>query len=348
MHPIIWCRRQLLQCPCMFCFIVVAHPTEKFGIQGEHRHHWVKQTAQTQTNNRDTDQQLGKMDYIRFQLNRIASELRGVGVSVPGEAAPLPPVMEAPQETEATISTGHKSSTYLPRWLEHGRHDPALMVKLCRARKPLLTGQYQGFMEPPLDHLRDWLFPDGNGTEPIFIQNNTLYNHPILSISFTSYDLHREQDIIHLGYGREGIMVHTPTLGGNEPWSFTNILAIYHIIVRTASDPEPKRLTVLWVRWMEHSPSCLGGQNSRNYTRVSFVPWSGVTGATFDFVDPSHIIRGCHLLPVFALGRTHNLLDPSVARDLEGDWCAYYANRCGTAIVFQLCMVSSSICRFVD
>lgn len=190
----------------------------------------------------------------------------------------------------------------------------------------------QGFMESLLAHLRDRLFPDGNSTEPIFIQNDTLYNHPILTLNYTSYDLQREQDIIHLRYGREGIMVYTPTLGANEPWSYANILDIYHIIVRVASDPEPKRLTVLWVRWMERSGSSLNGRNSRNFTRVSFVPWSGVPGSTFDFIDPAHIIRGCHLLPAFALGRTCDLLDPSIARDPEGDWHAYYANRCGLAI----------------
>jgi len=131
-------------------------------------------------------------------------------------------------------------------------------------------------------HLRDRLFPSGNSTERIFIQNDTLYSHPILNINYTSYDLQREQDIIHLGYGREEIMVYTPTIGGDEPWSYAHILAIYHVIVRTTSDPEPKRITVLWVRWMECATSGLDGPNSRNFTRVSFVPWTGVPGNTFD------------------------------------------------------------------
>lgn len=268
------------------------------------------------------------MDYVRFQLNRIAHELRTIGISIPG-GTPSPPAAEASQETEATISTGSKSSVYLPRWLNAHRRDPALMVRLLSGRATVTNRLKQGFMELLLAHLCDRLFADRNSTEPIFIQNDTLYKHPILTIDYTSYDLKREQDIIHLGYGREGIMVYTPTLGGNEPWSYANILAIYHIIVRTASNPEPKRLTVIWVRWMECSASSLSGPNSRNFTRVSFVPWSGIPGSMSDFVDPSHIVRGCHLLPAFALGRTQNLLDPSIAQDPEGDWCAYYANRCG-------------------
>jgi hypothetical protein len=186
-------------------------------------------------------------------------------------------------------------------------------------------------MELLLDHLRERLFPDKDNTEQIFIEDDTLYEHPILNIKYTSYEIQQEKDIVHIGYGRTGVTVYTPTTreDQNEPWSYANILAVYHVTVRTASDPEPKTLTVLWVRWMECSMAGLTGPNSRNYSRVSFVPWPGTLGTTFDFVDPSHIIRACHLIPAFNLGRTTTLLDPSVARDSKGDWTAFYVNRCG-------------------
>ena len=88
-------------------------------------------------------------------------------------------------------------------------------------------------------------------------------------------------------------MVYSPIAreDGNNPWAYANILAVYHVIVCTTSNPNPQTLTVLWVRWMEHSTTGLTGPNSRNYTRVSFIPWSGTPGGTFDLVDPSHIIR---------------------------------------------------------
>lgn len=180
-----------------------------------------------------------------------------------------------------------------------------------------------------LDHVRERLSLGQENIEQIFIENDTLYEHPILNIKYTSYEVQQERDIIHVGYDRTGVLVYTPTLAehGNEPWSYANILAVYHLTVRTTSNPSPQTLTLLWVRWMEHSTTTLAGLNSRNYTRVSFVPWSSVIGSTFDFVDPSHVIRACHLIPAFSLGRTHDFLDPSVARDREGDWRAFYANR---------------------
>ena len=161
-----------------FIFYSFIRCTEKRNTQGEHCHQWVKDMAQTRTNNRETDQQLGEMDYVRFQVNRIADKLRSIGVSVPGETLPPPPpVTEVPKETETTISTGGKSSTYLPQWLNSHRCDPVVMVtiSLCQV---IVTNvlTLQGFMDSLLAHLHDQLFPDKNSTEPIFIQNDTLYN----------------------------------------------------------------------------------------------------------------------------------------------------------------------------
>jgi hypothetical protein len=199
---------------------------------------------------------------------------------------------------------------------------------LYRAKWSLLNN-LQGFMELLLDHLRARLFTNKDNAEQIFIDNDTLYEHPLLNIRYMSYEVRQENDIVHVGYGRTGIMVYTPTAteDENEPWSYANILAVYHVIVRTASNPSPQTLTVLWVRWMERNTAGLTGPNSRNFTQVSFVPWSGTRGNTFDFVNPSHIIRACHFIPNFNLGRTHTLLDQSIARDTKGDWCAFYANR---------------------
>ena len=178
-------------------------------------------------------------------------------------------------------------------------------------------------------HLRRRLFSNEDNTEQILIEDDLLHEHPILNIKYTSYEVAQERDIVHIGYGRTGVMVYTPMSveDESEPWLYANILGIYHITLRTASDSKPKSLTLLWVRWMQHHKDGLNGPNSQNYTRISFVLWSGILGNTFDFVDPSHIIRACHLIPAFALGRTCDLLDPSIARDPQGDWCAYYPNR---------------------
>jgi len=51
----------------------------------------------------------------------------------------------------------------------------------------------------------------------------------------------------------------------------------------------------------------------------------------FGFLDPAHVIRGCHLIPRFAMGRTNNLMPyqgPTVARPpgCTDDWTNLYVD----------------------
>ena len=176
-------------------------------------------------------------------------------------------------------------------------------------------------------HLHDRLFTDINADDRVFIKDDTLYEHPLLTINYTAYNLKRDTDVIHLNFGNQAVIVYSPTSQGAEPWLYAYIVAIYHVFVYTAADPEHKRVELLWVRWMERDLTQLGGQNSFQYTRISFAQHSNVPGEAFGFVDPSHIIRGCHLIPAFHLQRTCDRLGPSITRDVKGDWKAFYANR---------------------
>ena len=186
----------------------------------------------------------------------------------------------------------------------------------------------QGFMELLNSHLRERLPSDRDANRPVFIKDDTLYEHPLLTVNYTSYNVQREHDTIHLKYGSEGILVHSPTAPGPEPWLYARVVAIYHVFICTEADPMAKRVELLWVRWMQREVSHLKGPNiSKNYARVAYVPQSDTPGEAFGFVDPSHIIRGCHLLPIYALGRTRDRLGTSMFRHEKGDWRAFYANR---------------------
>lgn len=96
--------------------------------QGENCHHRVKLNAQSRCNNKETDQQLGEMDYIDFQVRRIADDLQRAGVSIPGHTPTTNPTHEPQQEAGISIARGHKSTVYLPRWMHDHREDPALTV----------------------------------------------------------------------------------------------------------------------------------------------------------------------------------------------------------------------------
>ncbi len=46
----------------------------------------------------------------------------------------------------------------------------------------------------------------------------------------------------------------------------------------------------------------------------------------FGFLDPAHVVRGCHLIPAFNAGRTRDLLDHSFVQNENGDWTNFYVN----------------------
>ena len=176
-------------------------------------------------------------------------------------------------------------------------------------------------------HLCERLLPDTDQDERVFIKDDTLYEHPLLTIDYTTYDLRRDKDSVHMNFGNQAVLVYSPTSRESEPWLHAQVVAIYHVFVCTKTDPELKHLELLWVWWMQRDPSQLRGPNASHYTRVSFIPHSGVPGDAFGFVDPSHVIHGCHLIPTFDLQRTRDRLGPSMVRDAKGDWQAFYANR---------------------
>ena len=169
-------------------------------------------------------------------------------------------------------------------------------------------------------HLCERLSQDPDADGRVLIKDNTLYEHPLVTVNYTTYDLKRDQDSIHLNFGNQAVMVYSPTSEGPEPWLYAHVVAVYHLFVFTPSDPEPKRLELLWVRWMQRDSLQLQGLNASRYTRISFTPCSGVPGEAFGFVDPSHIIRGCHLIPAFDLQQTRDRLGPSIFQDAKGDW----------------------------
>ena len=199
-------------------------------------------------------------------------------------------------------------------------------------------------------HLHERLFSDKDFDERVFIKDNTLYEHPLVTVNYTTYDLRRDKDPIHLNFGNQAVLVYSPASQDTKPWLYAHIVCVYHVFVCTATNPEPKRLELLWVRWMQRDPSQLQGPNASQYTRISFVQHSGVPGEDFGFVDPSHIIRGCHLIPVFDLQQTHDRLGPSIARDINGDWKAFYTNRYDLPCLHIPCLLLPLSCtyRFVD
>ncbi|KAF9461193.1 hypothetical protein BDZ94DRAFT_1372458 [Collybia nuda] len=119
-----------------------------------------------------------------------------------------------------------------------------------------------------------------------------------------------------------------------HPFWYAQVLGIFHAIV-THSGPRSRNphkqhsMHFLWVRWFGVEPGYRSGRCYARLPKVGFVPDNDPYA--FGFLDPSFVIRGCHLIPAFASGKTSDLLStdgPTAAR-IQGsvsDWANFYVS----------------------
>ena len=133
------------------------------------------------------------------------------------------------------------------------------------------------------------------------------------------------------------IIVSSPeTEAGAHPFWYAAVLGIFHADVQHTGltqddlrDFRFKKMEFLWVRWLGVVPDHLCGRKQAKLPKIGFVPDSDEFA--FGFLDPSLVIRGCHLIPSFMDGRMSALLQtrgPTKARQMESgtvdDWANYY------------------------
>src|ERR1700723_3293694 len=97
-------------------------------------------------------------------------------------------------------------------------------------------------------------------------------------------------------------------------------------------------MELVWVRWFEQDLGYMSGRKAKRLHRLNFL--SSSDPSAFGFIDPKNIVRGVHLIPGFAHGKTQDLLPRSVGRPCfeqdgtegqendttDDDWCCYYVN----------------------
>lgn len=179
---------------------------------------------------------------------------------------------------------------------------------------------------------------DKDPSNYIFLKNDRIYHHKLSRFHFTTYDVRRGTDIINPGTSHYNVMLLASGADANNSddpsnlhhFLYARVLGVYHAnVIYTGpgmKDYEARRLDFLWVRWYEIvDPASSGWSNSRLDT-IRFPPISRKDA--FDFVDPSNVLRGCHVMPNFAKGKRH--LDgvgiSRCAKDVN-DYHCYYVGR---------------------
>ena len=161
---------------------------------------------------------------------------------------------------------------------------------------------------------------DRDHYKDLVIQDGILYQHSIMRVNFITYDVQQDQDIIHIPFDKRDVLIYNPQERGPYPWAFARVLGIYHANVFTRTHPDPQTYYFLWVRWFKRDESQSSFATARRFDRVAFVSHDSPDEEPFGFIDPATVIRGCHLIPDFNLGRTRELMPASIFQDGDGDW----------------------------
>ncbi|KAJ7017048.1 hypothetical protein C8F04DRAFT_1018289 [Mycena alexandri] len=161
------------------------------------------------------------------------------------------------------------------------------------------------------------------------IHSNKIYATRTLRVNYTTYDVRRGQDTLNPRTS-SFVMIRSPeTEAGAHPYWYCQLLGIFHANVFRVTESgatSPTPMEFLWVRWMGVEPGYRASIKRARLPKVGFVPESDPFA--FGFLDPQHVLRGSHLIPDFASGRTNELLatqEETAARapDDTEDWATY-------------------------
>lgn len=157
-----------------------------------------------------------------------------------------------------------------------------------------------------------------------------------MRVNYTTYDVRRSQDVINSSNSHHNVML----LAGPDPnarptnevefFRYARVLGTFHAHV-IYNGPgsvgyQSQRIEFLWVRWYEVIGTGTAGWMNRRLDRLRFPPIARSNAV--GFVDPLDVVRGCHILPRFSLGRRHvNGEGVSYSGKDSEDWVEYYLNR---------------------
>jgi hypothetical protein len=118
----------------------------------------------------------------------------------------------------------------------------------------------------------------------------------------------------------------------SHPYWYARVLGVFHAnvlhISPQATNRSVQRFEFLWVRWFGVEPGYRSGFRQARLPMIGFLPESDPLA--FGFLDPSFVIRGCHLLPTFKNGRTSNYLTANVSAGRPigevDDWTNFYVD----------------------
>jgi len=142
----------------------------------------------------------------------------------------------------------------------------------------------------------------------VFLKKDQIYHHHLVRFHFTMYDMQRGTDIINLGTSHCNIMLladNTNTTDCLHHFLYAQVLGAYHAnVIYTGPgmhNYEAHHFDFLWVQWYKVVDPKSSGWDNLRLDSVRFLPMNREDA--FGFVDPNDVLRGCHIMPIFAEGK---------------------------------------------
>lgn len=184
----------------------------------------------------------------------------------------------------------------------------------------------------------------------LIFQHDRLYFHALLRINYTTYDVHRAQDVISPSTSHHNVMVLTNddmTEQSGHRFAYARVLRVFHVkvlVVDSAGtvDYTPRRMDVLWVRWYKICDPDVNGWEAQKLDKVYFPPCD--SEGAFGFLDPSDVLRASYIVPAYGEGKCNadggEISDRAQSKE---DWAQYYVMRYASeSFVYSLLTYTSA------
>jgi hypothetical protein len=168
----------------------------------------------------------------------------------------------------------------------------------------------------------------------IVFKGNRIYSHKLFKVNHTTYDIRRDQDVVHVDTAQCNVMLlngqYTPdTRTTVHPYLYGKVLGIFHADVAYVgrlpdtlkTNAAYHRLDFLWVNWYQLFKA------TTEFALDSVTLYPAHLNGSLSFVDPSNVIRGVHLIPQFSSGKASVAPRSRFVGTGPTLWSTYYINR---------------------
>ncbi|TEB24923.1 hypothetical protein FA13DRAFT_1796782 [Coprinellus micaceus] len=314
--------------------------TDSYSTQTGELYHREPKSWYPRTDRKDYQLQLSHIERRKARLSRIRAEMEDPW---PG----IPPLLV---ENHVSDLQETKSAPDFPLYARYdiGMNKHRSIDLDFFARNPSDPHLRDEYLTNFVIQLKQHLFPRildrlglGDAAEAVpedqwihvVLRANRIHAHRLLRVNYTTYDVRREQDVLHVDTPQCNFMTlndqyEPKTWLSEHPYTYGKLLGVFHADVSyvgllPSDTPAPRfhRIDFAWVHWY----SFIGPKGEFSLDRVS--PRPITSHGVLEFIDPSYIIRSVHLIPQFSQGKeAEPMLESRLVRN-QPVWKTYFINR---------------------